>query len=360
MASVIKSNVMINVNGAQAVAGLNQVTAATRQVGGGMNNLQQVTQNLAYAADDAVASFGTGGLAGALRGAGNNLTLVAGLLGGVKAQLLAVAAIGIGGFLASQWQRAKKATEGAKASLEDYGRALRDISKQRIGGALELRQGQREIARETDLNSIRGRQRAGRDRLGDLEFEQNKTSNRLREVQRLRDRYQNEVNRLESVGGANLAIENMLNPAQGRRYEEFKGRLEELKKENDELVKSHREIATQIEQQKELNMLTSERVEEVRKLDKIHQILAINQELADLREKQAAQRGITADDAFGSFARAERFGSTGAVSTINAARFGSQNIQDAGLQVDRDQLETQRRIERLLRDKRIIETVVGV
>lgn len=353
MASVIKSSVQINVNGAQAAAGLNQVTAATQRTAKGFAKTQQVTQNLAYAADDAVQSFGTGGLAGALRGAGNNLTLVAGLLGGVKVQLLAVAAIGIGSFLASQWDRARKATQGARDAVTDYGKSLRDISKQRISAAMDLRQGRREIAREDDLDSIKSRQRSGKDRLGDLEAQRNLSDKRLLEIQQLQDKYQTTVNQLESVGGVNLAIENQLNPAQGRKYDTAVQRLGELQKERDELVASHREIKDQIESQKQLNQLAEDRV----KLGRVHELLKINQELADIRQ---ANRGITADDAFSAFPSAQRFRSAGAVSTINSARFGPQNIQDAGLQVDRQQLETQKRIETLLRNKKIIESLVGI
>lgn len=59
----------------------------------GSLKMQGNMTQLAFAVEDASVSFGTGGLAGAIRGASNNLTLIASNMGGAKGAMAAVAIV---------------------------------------------------------------------------------------------------------------------------------------------------------------------------------------------------------------------------------------------------------------------------
>jgi len=61
-------------------------------VGGGAGKAQMALQQMIFAVDDATTSYGIGGLAGAVRGAANNVTMAASVIGGPWALAAAVAA----------------------------------------------------------------------------------------------------------------------------------------------------------------------------------------------------------------------------------------------------------------------------
>lgn len=91
---------------------------------GSMGRLGGATSSVVFAIDDFVtgmnmATTTSQGLAMGLRGAGNNLSMLAMTLGGAKAGLAAIAAIGAGQLIANQFARAKTEVEEFNSGLED-------------------------------------------------------------------------------------------------------------------------------------------------------------------------------------------------------------------------------------------------
>lgn len=90
------------------------------------NKSQVAMQQLAFAAEDAAISFSTGGFQGALRGASNNLSMVAMTLGGVRAQMLAIA-----GIAATQFAPTIMRAFGlVDDTVKDFGRSISRIDAQ--------------------------------------------------------------------------------------------------------------------------------------------------------------------------------------------------------------------------------------
>lgn len=76
-----------------SVRGTRAAAAGTNELTGAVTKTQFALQQGVYAVDDFFAGFSTGGFQGGIRGATNNLTLMAGTLGTVRTQLLAVAGL---------------------------------------------------------------------------------------------------------------------------------------------------------------------------------------------------------------------------------------------------------------------------
>lgn len=88
-----------------------------------------VIQSLAFAADDAAASFGTGGWSGAIRGAANNLSLIAMM---ASPTIGAITGIGlaIGGGFIKQWEDSAKAIDNSRESMDKSRESAAQYRKQ--------------------------------------------------------------------------------------------------------------------------------------------------------------------------------------------------------------------------------------
>ena len=96
---------------------------------------KQIMQQLSYAVGDAASTFGTGGLSGALRGAGNNLEMVAGLMfgpvvGGITAVGIALLpAIAKMTGLASSTKESEEAFKDAQKAADSYGNTMSTLEE---------------------------------------------------------------------------------------------------------------------------------------------------------------------------------------------------------------------------------------
>lgn len=84
-AALQQFNVVVGLSAAtqqRYAASLASANMATAGVRGGSAKAQMAIQQLVFAVDDAASSFGTGGWSGAIRGSANNLSMLAGILGG--------------------------------------------------------------------------------------------------------------------------------------------------------------------------------------------------------------------------------------------------------------------------------------
>ena len=93
-------------------------TAAQAAMTSGASRSQIIIQQLAFAADDAAISFSTGGFAGALRGASNNLSMVAMMANPVIGALTGIG-LTVGGVFIRNWENASKAVEHHKDKIKE-------------------------------------------------------------------------------------------------------------------------------------------------------------------------------------------------------------------------------------------------
>jgi len=125
----------------KAAQSIQQVTRGSQQTVNGVNRsmkaAQGIAQNAVFAVDDFVAAFQTGGFAGGLRGAANNLTYIASQIGTIKTQLLAIAGIAsvqLGMTIFNQWRQA-----GIDVILDDLKLMKERIEELNKGGVENLR-----------------------------------------------------------------------------------------------------------------------------------------------------------------------------------------------------------------------------
>lgn len=84
----------------------------------------QAVQQLVFAVDDAASSFGTGGWSGAIRGSANNLSMLAGILGGPYGMAIAVA-ITAGTQLWMAFSKQKEEAAGAAQGVDQLTESLK-------------------------------------------------------------------------------------------------------------------------------------------------------------------------------------------------------------------------------------------
>ena len=118
----------------------------------GMRRMGFAAQQFGYAIEDAASVYGTMGLAGAFRAAGNNLTVMAAQAGAVPGVVASIASAAIA--LGINFYNARKEAEGLKKALEDVAEARskfasqyqdeialqQELSAARIAGVDSLRQ----------------------------------------------------------------------------------------------------------------------------------------------------------------------------------------------------------------------------
>lgn len=344
--SVSRINVVVGANTSQLSAGMRQAAAT---VSGGMSRVQQVSQAATFAVDDFFAAFSTGGVAGGLRGAGNNLTQIASMLGGIKTQLAVIGVLAVGQFIAKQWDSAAKSVEHTSRELTKLQDVMKRNSALATSGASSQRSLLRDIAGETSVSGIQDRRRAGMTALADLQADLENESSRIANLRQLK----------ASVIGddATKAVQDEL----------------------DERQKNANKIRDEIRAQKELNKAMDERLQTLRRGQRqgpvappalglnltakererfSRQIADIDSDAARLRESM--RPSLSMADMFRLLPGANAMGSSGAIGAINAAIAGSQNARDAGPALMRSMDGTLKRIEDLEKKKKGLVEVIGL
>jgi len=107
---------------------------STANVSGKMGKATQAATQMTFALDDAASVYGTSGLAGSVRAAANNLTMVAAIMGGLKAQIAATVVL-VGVQLWQAFSKQKDKTDEARKAVEEYKEALDRLTQNRVSAA---------------------------------------------------------------------------------------------------------------------------------------------------------------------------------------------------------------------------------
>ena len=339
--SVSKINVIVGANTQQLQSGMNQASAIVQR---GMGNVQTVAQQATFAVDDFFASFSTGGLAGGLRGAGNNLTMIAASLGGIKTQLLVIAGLSVAQLLAKEWDKTGESIDKASKSLNEFQERLKRgsaVPSQRRS----LNQQLRDISGETSLPEAFRRRESGRTELADLRQQLAEESKLIGDRQQL----------LASVIGD-----------------------EATKAVQDEISERQKAVRTLRDEIREQERLNAAAEKQVRILQQRRQqfpgggagglggglapraaagaaVAEIDQQIAELRD--SLRPSVSLADMFSRMPGANALGSSGAISAINAASIGPSNAMNAGPALQRETNRILGRIEALERQKKSVEAV---
>jgi hypothetical protein len=331
-----------------------QAVSGTQGVANGIGNVSQIAQQGVFAIDDFFAAFATGGVAGGMRGAANNLTMIAASLGGIKAQLLLIAALSVGQLLAKQFDKARDSINEAEQASRKFQEALERTAG---GPARELatRGNLAGIARESSLSGGLESQREGRESITAM---QNRLTAERKVLADLRQVA------ASVVGG---------------------GSEEATRERIAQTEESARKLRDEIREQKRLNEAIDARVQALQREATIRQTVALavgaaglsgplggaggGFDLNALRKKNDEERArideelfniknkgaMSLSEVFSKFGSANQMGSIGAISTMNAGQYGPGNARDGGVQ--REQLREQRRIRELMERRKELEVV---
>lgn len=333
-AGIVRASLYFDVNGKQAVQEVRNVQKSVQQfqqtANRGFSQTQQVAQQAVFAVDDFVAAFSTGGVAGGLRGAANNLTLIASLLGGIKVQLLVIAGLAGAQLLASYFSRAGKEAEKATDKIKE---AANEQLRQ-LEYAEEISRIQAAGGRGTFRNEGTSEQAFGR--AGDA----NERRKALQEEIRLAEAARREY-KLANPTGIDLLTREERN---ADRKEEIQKTIdlfdERIRKKKEELRLTKEEIKVQnilgreLKAQEEANRLANTAPGTPGGLfgfgaDSVTGVGGL------LRKAKGLSR-FDPLSTFGLLPSANVFGSVGAVSSINSAIGGSNNVEDATLRETRN------------------------
>ncbi len=228
---------------------------------------QMMAQQGAFALDDFVAGSQTGGIAGGLRGAANNISMMATGLKSVNLQLGVIAGLAVGQLLLSQWakhqaeqlEEARKAAEKYRKELESIRSAIENIPK--------LREEQREIISVFDLQSVMNREIEEEQRRHDMAFQLTPLDRRRREVEQ----------EIENIPILNRSMED-------------EERLKVLEKELEAIKQQRKEILEQIEASKKIQASLEQRREELERIEAAQRGLLQIQQQEEMERQEAERR----------------------------------------------------------------------
>lgn len=330
-------------------------------VQGGMSRVQSVAQAATYAVDDFFAAFSTGGVAGGLRGAGNNLTQIASLLGGIKVQLVVIAGLAAAQFLVKAFSGAEA---GAKKLEEQINRVaeaqkrLRDLRESGISAVQDTfweGAGQTRGEASRRLNEIRRNLSVSSDRMARLQADRDATASRYipgtaegnEEVashfRKIRDE---ELKDLDSRIASESEVLNIL-----QQQELAQTEVVRQAKEAEKAAKAASAQRQLLIDQQKLNQPFINRQE---RADMASELFRIDEELEKSRPRMSMA------DMFKLLPSANTMGSVGAISAISAAQIGPQNARDSGPALQRQSLQELRRIRELEERKKGLLEVVGL
>ena len=131
-----------------------QKAVVTQQVmNTGASKSQMAIQQLAYAADDAAASFSTGGFAGAMRGAANNLSMVAMMINPLYGALTGVG-LAIGGVFVRNMEKASEAVDKHKVKTKELLVVLKELDERALKASKGNEEAARILQQQTDQKLI--------------------------------------------------------------------------------------------------------------------------------------------------------------------------------------------------------------
>lgn len=358
--SVSRINVMVGANTSQLTVGMNHASATVKR---GFGGVQSIAQQATFAVDDFFAAFATGGVAGGIRGATNNLTMIAASIGGIKTQLAVIAGLAIAQLFAKQWDKAADATSGATDELRDYGNELKRVSGL-IARNQTLRQSMREIGGIDKVSDAFRQQNEGRTSLADLQAQLGENDQRILELSKKVSTSRDAllVNSRLATDFDNAAAR-LVAPEVFQEIDAARERQKLVKEELAARKDMRQSLLDEITDQQKLNAETERRVKVLNSrlpfpggaANRAGGMLGLDAQLAELRAKLLPSMSVA--EMFTRFPGANQMGSGGAVSAINAAQFGPQNMQNSGLALDRERNRLLAEIARLERQKQGLEVV---
>jgi len=235
---------------------VNQLTAAHRGLSAGAGRMQMAINQAIFAVDDAVTVYGTMGLAGAVRAASNNLTMMAGLLGGPWGLAIGVA-IAAATQLYFTLNKAAEATKDAEKAESAYQKTL---SKRNniIRSLMSLNQSIDTMDSEEDVDrEIKGRE-------GELE-----TIQKQQEYgERVRDQLQEKLERMKQKA-AEIAPNTGIWDLWGAKTNAYNIFMKEIAKTQGQLNAQQKDLANLADEryakEQELNLLLAKRPEILRR-----------------------------------------------------------------------------------------------
>lgn len=317
MNSVSKINVEIGSNAAQFAAGMGQASSAVGRFTASAGQMNMAVSQLAFAADDVVQVYGQSGVAGALRAASNNISMMAASLFGVKGLMIAVAASAATQLVMS-FSKTKDAAKGAADGIDEL------VSAQR-----------RKIEQDRAMSQARA------PAMGiPLTAQRSTVQAAIDEQERLRQEVRNKRG---FIKGLELERTELLrNPrAFEQRTEEESAKRKKLVEELDSQLKTERDRLEVLQEE----LKTQERITYAIKQRSAVVAPGVPGDRFGFFGEGAAAQGIRARlslaaaqqrafDPMRFFSRlpgAQTFGSSGAVSTINQAMIGPKNVENAQL-----------------------------
>lgn len=363
--SVSKINVVVGANTSQLTAGMNQASATVQK---GMQRTQMAAQQATFAIDDFMTSFSTGGLSGGLRGAGNNLSMIAASLGGIKTQLAVIGVIAGAQLLISYFKGGKTEAQELNEQLEKMSehfktmRSLKSLRREIVAGQGEAAAFRNRAAPTRDevrtererLDAAIKAATADRDK---LQFDSAQT----------RGEAEKQARRAIAAGGGEVDAEI------GKRIKSQLAEAERLgleaKMRQNQVEDLGRQKALLDDREKELQQFWFRReqslgdagfrgfqpfVNQQMREATANELMQVTDELNSMRAK------FSLADMFRMLPGANAMGSSGAVGAINAAMAGPRNAQDAGPALMRQQLGELKRIRELEERKKGLLEVVGL
>lgn len=131
---------------------MNRINRGSNQAAGGFRNQGFAIQQLAFAAEDAAAVYGTSGLAGAFRASANNLSMFAMLMNPVAGIITSIG-IAISAAVLPSLMRWANAADAAK----ERQKALNDEAQKEIGrrqGLIQDAQGRANVLKSGDVKAL--------------------------------------------------------------------------------------------------------------------------------------------------------------------------------------------------------------
>jgi hypothetical protein len=351
--SVSKINVLVGANTSQLTAGMQQASSAVRGFSASAGNMQMAMQQAVFAVDDAASSFGTGGIAGSIRGAANNISMLASSLFGVKGLMVAVG-ITAATQLAMSFMKTKDEAETAKKGIDELRNSLDALTRQR-----ERRRGL-DAAGSMPLDDVADEISQRRKRIDELS----------QALQVRREQLKKDVGDRDPFGNRHEFDQETLKPRDTGEFlfsEEIRANATEIRQLEKDLNSLAAEMMTLEDRRRRANndarRAGAEALDQPFITGEMRSVMAgqmmdIDAEIAQLRESMMPS--LSMGNVFGMLPNAQSMGSSGAISAINAAQIGPQNARDAGPALQRETNRILSRIEQLEKDKKNLVEVIGL
>ncbi len=329
-----------------------------RGVGGGLQNVTMLAQQGVFAVDDFMAQWTNQGVAAGLRGAANNLTVMASAMGGLQVQLLAIAGISLAQLGLNAWTRnEKQALDEARESASKFRKEMDDV-RASVERVVSMNRERREIAGITERGGLLNRHESNQSAMADLRGREaglqavlNRISPEMTQLQFKDNRTDADEERLKVLKEEVETTSRLLDQAQAE-HRERQAMTTDLQKQLDTIKKLEAADFEQFKDSRRLKMAMEENANRIKRRDELKEV---NEDLAALKSRGA----MSTSELWTKFPQALQAGSVGAVSALTTSQYGPQNIQSSMLKELQESNRTQKRIEELERKKSQLEIVPG-